>query len=56
MKKGTQVVQLMIDERYNFFAVMSDGTVYKKRAKGLSHNYDKWQKWDIIAEIEKDLW
>jgi hypothetical protein len=50
-----KIVQLFINERYDLFALLSDGRVFKKRAKGRSGQYDRWEDINLLEEIDNDL-
>jgi hypothetical protein len=52
---GLKIVQIFSDERYNFFVLMNNGRVFKKRARGQSGAYDSWREVDIVGEISQDL-
>lgn len=50
-----KVIQFYVDEWHNRYVVLSDGSVYRARNRGVAGaNYDKWYLWDILAEIKKD--
>lgn len=50
-----RIVQVFQDERYNFYAIMRSGRVFRKRAKGQTGAYDLWQEIDVLSEIKEDL-
>lgn len=49
------LAQLMVNERYDMYAITKAGRVFKKRAKGHSGSYDRWQEIDVMGEINEDL-
>lgn len=53
--KGDFIVQLMVNERYDKFALLKSGRTFKARARGQSGAYDRWQEVDLLAEIKTDL-
>lgn len=50
-----KVVQIMEDARYDVYAVLSSGRVFRKRARGQSGSYDLWKEIDVIGAIGEDL-
>lgn len=50
-----KIVQLMVNERYDFIVLFKSGRIFKQRARGQSGAYDAWKEIDIVAEIKTDL-
>lgn len=50
-----KIIQLFFNERWDKFAVLDNGKVYKSRHIGITgDNYAPWIEQDVIGEIEKD--
>jgi len=55
LERDAYIINFIVDERYNRWAIFSNGRVFMQRAKGTSGGYDTWREMNTVGEIKRDL-